>query len=70
MRHEVKVNLVESISDSAEAIPPQFSDPSSLGQGSLPGISAEQWKQLQLEDTNIAPILQPLSIGQKILRQG
>ncbi len=63
---KVEVNLVQSISDSAEAIPPQFSDPSSLGQGSLPGISAEQWKQLQLEDTNIAPILQPLSIGQKI----
>lgn len=57
--------LVETLTDSAGAIPKQFEDPSPQGQKALPGVAHEEWSKLQTDDPGIGPVLAAVAVGAK-----
>ena len=61
--------LIETISDTPDAVPSQFIDPTSSGQRSLPGVTPSDWARLQREDADILPVIQHISGGKKPARE-
>ncbi|KAJ8044512.1 hypothetical protein HOLleu_07281 [Holothuria leucospilota] len=57
------ITLLETLTDSVEAVPCQFISPTLPGQGSLPGVTAAEWQQLQEQDPGIHPILTCMRAG-------
>ena len=59
------ITMVETISDTPDAVPSWFDDPSALGQNSLPGISLTEWIKLQQDDAHLGPVIESLTKGEK-----
>ena len=49
--------LIELISDSPDAVPSYFDDPTGPGQRSIPGMTSEDWKKEQQQDIHLKPVL-------------
>ncbi len=57
--------LVESLSDSLDAIPPQFMMPTVPGQSTVPNLLVSDWKEAQLDDSDIAKVMEYLHHGDR-----
>ena len=49
--------LIESVTDSSDAIPAQFVSPTLPGQSTVPSLQVNDWAKLQLEDPEISVVI-------------